>query len=186
MSQLKLIILDFDGTLVDTRRANALAYIETLGEVGIELHEEEYLANYFGVRCMEFLRKIGITDDNQIAHLRRRKVELYPKYFESVQLNEPLWSWCQMARRMGVKVWIASTGHKDNIANVMRYLNLDNGVDGILTGDDVAHPKPAPDCFLKVMQQVGVKPSETIIFEDSDVGIEAARRSGASYFVVRI
>ncbi len=186
MAQLKLIILDFDGTLVDTRRANALAYIETLSEVGITLSEEEYSAKYFGVRCMEFLRMIGIKDEVEIKRLRRRKVELYPKYFDTVCLNNALWSWCCMARSMGVKVWIASTGHIDNISNVMQYLNISDGIDGIISGDDAEYPKPAPDCFLRAMNIEGVRPDETIIFEDSEVGIEAARRSGACYFVVKL
>ena len=48
MAEIKLILLDFDGTLVDTRNANAEAYIEALGEVGIHLTKEEYLEHYFG------------------------------------------------------------------------------------------------------------------------------------------
>ena len=42
MAEIKLILLDFDGTLVDTREANALAYIATLREAGIEIAKEEY------------------------------------------------------------------------------------------------------------------------------------------------
>lgn len=186
MREIKLILLDFDGTLVDTRMANALAYIVTLAEVGITLSVEEYLARYFGVRCMEFMRSVGVDDEEEIRRLRRRKVELYPNYFDSVVLNRPLWDWCQMMRAMGVKVWIVSTGHIDNITNVMRYLKLDSGIDGILSGDDIARPKPYPDAFLKAMEIEGVAPNQTIIFEDSDVGIEAARRSEAPYVRIRL
>lgn len=181
MAQIKLILLDFDGTLVDTRDANAYAYIEALGEIGITLSRQEYLEHYFGVRCMEFLKMVGIEDEEQIQRLRRRKIELYPKHFASVRLNNALWQWCQMMRHLGTKVWIVSTGHIDNITNVMRHLSLESGVDGIISGDDVARPKPYPDCFLKAMNIEGVLPSETIIFEDSLVGLEAAKCSGASY-----
>lgn len=186
MAQLKLILLDFDGTLADTRQANARAYIEALGEVGIILSEEEYLERYFGVRCMEFMRSVGIASDEEIARLRRRKIELYPRHFGSVVLNTPLWEWCRMMRRMGSKVWIVSTGHIDNIRNVMRYLKLEEGIDGIISGDDVQQPKPSPECFLRAMEIEGVTPEETIIFEDSQVGLEAARRSGAQYVAVRL
>ena len=186
MAQLKLIMLDFDGTLVDTRRANAQAYIETLSEIGITLCEEEYLRRFFGVRCIEFMRMVGVSSEEEICRLRRRKVELYPKYFDSVVLNEELWGWCQMMRRMGTKVWIVSTGHIDNIRNVMRYLNIVDGVDGIISGDDVGRPKPNPDCFLEAMRREGVKAENSIIFEDSDVGVEAARRSGAQYVIIRL
>lgn len=186
MAQIKLILLDFDGTLADTRLANAHAYIEALSEVGIKLSVEEYLDRFFGMRCMEFMRTVGISESSEIQALRRRKIELYPKYFSTVRLNEPLWEWCQMMRKMGAKVWIVSTGHIDNISNVMRYLNIDSGIDGILSGDDIDNPKPAPDCFLKAMSIEGATPEETIIFEDSAIGLEAARRSGAAFVKISL
>lgn len=186
MSQLKLIMLDFDGTLVDTRQANALAYIQTLSEVGIELSEDEYLARYFGVHCVNFMKMVGVTDKEEIRRLRQRKVELYPNYFESIVLNRELWDWCCMMRRLGTKVWIVSTGHIDNIHNVMRYLKIEDGVDGIICGDDVERPKPYPDCFLKAIEIEGVTPDESIIFEDSKVGIEAAKQSGAQYCIIKM
>ena len=186
MSHIKLILLDFDGTLADTRRANGLAYIHALKEVGIDISFEEYAAKYFGMRCREFLRDVGIEDDAAARHLRQRKVEIYPNYFSSVTLNSPLWTRCQMMRSMGAKVWIVSTGHADNIRNVMQYLNIEDGIDGIITGDDVEHSKPAPDPFLEAMRREGVTPDQTIIFEDSHVGIEAARQTGAQYVVIRM
>lgn len=186
MNYIKLILLDFDGTLVDTRQANGQAYIEALKQVGIEITYEEYLERFFGVRCMEFLRMVGINDEMEIARVRQLKINLYPKYFDSVTLNTPLWEWCQMMRRMGSQVWIVSTGHRDNIRNVMNHLNITSGIDGIITGDDVANPKPAPDCFLMAMESVGVSPRETIIFEDSSVGLQAAEASGASFVRVKL
>ena len=210
MSRIRLILLDFDGTLVDTRRANARAYVETLREVGYAMTEEEYAARHFGVRCPEFLRSIGIDDPAEIDRLRRRKIELYPRYFDLVTLNRPLWEFCQQFRAQGGRVWIVSTGQRANIDNVMRHLGIggptaEGGVsetgfhsggtdpaaplgrvDGILSGADVERPKPAPDCFLEAMRREGCTPRETLIFEDSAIGIEAARRSGASYFVVKL
>ena len=106
MSRIRLILLDFDGTLVDTRRANARAYVETLREAGYAMTEEEYAARHFGVRCPEFLRSIGIDDPAEINRLRRRKIELYPRYFDLVALNRPLWEFCQQFRAQGGRVWI--------------------------------------------------------------------------------
>jgi HAD superfamily hydrolase (TIGR01509 family) len=68
----------------------------------------------------------------------------------------------------------------------MSYLKLNSGIDGIISGDDVARPKPYPDCFLEAMRREGVEPEESIIFEDSEVGVEAARRSGAAYSVIKL
>lgn len=179
--QLRLLLVDFDGTLADTRRANARAYVAALDEEGISLSEEEYLARHFGVRCPDFLRSIGILDEEQIDRIRRRKIELYPSYFDSVKLNRPLWEFCRHFRRQGGKVWIVSTGQADNLRNAMRHLELDHEVDGILSANDVEHHKPHPDAFLKAMAIEGCRPEECLIFEDSAVGLEAARRSGAAY-----
>ncbi|MBE6211052.1 MAG: HAD family hydrolase [Rikenellaceae bacterium] len=184
--QIKLLLLDFDGTLADTRKANTLAYIDALAEEGYSLSEELYLQKYFGLRCSEFLRDIGYTREEDIERIRRRKIELYPNHFDTVRLNRPLWEFVQDFRAQGGKAWIVSTGHRDNVTNVMRYLGIERGFDGILTSEAVEHSKPSPDCFLKAMEIEGVTPAETLIFEDSDVGVEAARRSGAGYFVVRL
>ena len=186
MKHIKLILLDFDGTLVDTRHANGHAYIEALSHAGIDISYEEYLDRYFGVRCMEFMRMVGIEDEDEIARIRQLKINIYPKYFDSVTLNTPLWEWCQMMRRMGSQVWIVSTGHRDNIRNVMNHLNITSGIDGIITGDDVCNPKPAPDCFIMAMNRVGVSAQETIIFEDSAVGLQAAEASGANFFKITL
>ena len=223
--QIRLILLDFDGTLADTRRANAAAYAATLREAGYTLTEAEYEARYFGMRCEEFLTRFGIDDPVERERLRRRKIELYPSFFDTVRLNEPLWNVCRQFRQQGGRVWIVSTGSRANIENAMRFLGIggpenekpsddegaqnekpsdDEGpenegmrttasesdapkgrVDGILTGTDIAASKPAPDCFLEAMRREGCTPSETLIFEDSAIGLEAARRSGAAYFQVK-
>lgn len=183
---IKLILLDFDGTLASTEDANMGAYLLALREEGIELDTEEYRRRYFGMRCPEFLRELGITDENDIDRIRRRKIELYPTLFDSVHLNEPLWNFAQDFRAQGGKVWIVSTGQKENIENVLRYLDIMDKVDGILTSSDVREPKPSPEAFLKAMEIEGVTPAETLIFEDSSVGIAAAKASGAAYFKVKL
>lgn len=184
--EIKLILLDFDGTLASTEDANMEAYVLALREEGIELDTAEYRRSYFGMRCPEFLRTIGITNEEDIDRIRRRKIELYPSCFSTVRLNEPLWNFVQDFRAQGVKVWIVSTGQRENIENVMNYLGITDGIDGILTSCDITEPKPSPEAFLKAMEIEGVTPAETLIFEDSVVGIEAARASGAAYFKVRL
>lgn len=203
-SRIRLILLDFDGTLADTRRANARAYVAALREAGYPLTEEEYLARYFGMRCDEFLRAYGIADAAERERLRLRKIALYPSFFDTVRLNRPLWDFCRQFRAQGGRVWIVSTGSRENIDNAMRHLGIggpaevsgasaandapapEDRVDGILAGPDIARSKPAPDCFLEAMRREQAGPRETLIFEDSAVGIEAARRSGASYIKVTI
>ena len=184
--QIKLLILDFDGTLASTIDAHTKAYLLALEEAGIALDEQEYRGKYFGVRCSEFLQAIGVSDAEEIDRIRRRKIEIYPTLLESIRLNEPLWNFAQDFRRRGGKVWIVSTGQIDNISNAMRHLGIEGMVDGILTSCDVVEPKPSPEAFLKAMAIEGVTPAETLIFEDSPVGIAAAQASGAAYFKVEL
>jgi beta-phosphoglucomutase len=54
----------------------------------------------------------------------------------------------------------------------------------ILTQKDVLKPKPDPEGFKKVMRYFGVEPNDTIVFEDADVGFEAAKRAGSVCFAV--
>ena len=167
-SEIRLILLDFDGTLADTRRANTLAYVAALGEAGYKLTEEEY------------------ADAAEREQIRLRKIALYPSFFDTVRLNVPLWEFCRQFRADGGRVWVVSTGSRENIDNVIAHLGIGGGLDGILSGADVEHAKPAPDCFLEAIRREGCTPRETLIFEDSPIGIEAARRSGASYFIVKL
>ncbi|MFI3277944.1 MAG: HAD family phosphatase [Rikenellaceae bacterium] len=182
--QTRLLLLDFDGTLVDTRQANYRAYRDVLNEIRTRLDEETYFREYFGMRCGEFLRCMGFTDSYEIDRLRRRKIEIYPEHFHTVRLNEWLWGFAQDFRKNGGKVWVVSTGQTVNINNVMKYLNLEADIDGVITGADVIDSKPSPECFLKAMAAEGVTPQETIIFEDSVFGLEAAHKSGAQYVKV--
>ncbi len=217
--RIRLLLLDFDGTLADTRRANTLAYVAALREAGYTLTETEYETCYFGMRCNEFLTSYGIADPAERERLRLRKIALYPEFFDTVRLNEPLWEFCRSFRQQGGRVWIVSTGSRANIDHVMRHLGIGgpetagtakaagtgdaadaplcgpesrpdeapNGrVDGILTGEDIAQSKPAPDCFLEAMRRESCTPAETLIFEDSEIGLEAARRSGAPYIRVKL
>ena len=121
-----------------------------------------------------------------MQRIRRRKVEIYPTHFDLVTLNKPLWDFVQDFRAKGGKAMIVSTGHIDNITNVMRYLGIENDIDGLLSSDDVVKSKPHPDCFLKAMEMAGVTPSQTVIFEDSEIGLAAAEESGAAHFKVEL
>ena len=79
--RIKLLLLDFDGTLANTGRANATSYIEALAEQGITITMEEYRQKYFGLRCPEFLTDIGITDPELMNTIRLVK-QHYNKYID--------------------------------------------------------------------------------------------------------
>ena len=100
-NRIRLLLMDFDGTLADTREAHYLAYARTLREAGIVLDRTEYDTRFFGMRCAEFLAALGIGDEAERERIRRRKIELYPEYFDLVRLNRPLWDFAQSFRAAG-------------------------------------------------------------------------------------
>ena len=87
-------------------------------------------------------------------------------------------------RAMGCKVAIASTARKENLLNAINHLGLADDFDLIYAGVDVEKGKPSPEIYIKTMTALGVSPSEVLIFEDSEVGIQAAKASGAHYMIV--
>ena len=76
------------------------------------------------------------------------------------------------------------TSGSSNSKDILRYFGRLELFDVIFTIDDVKNGKPDPEGFLKAMEYFKVKPENTIIFEDSDVGLVAARKTGASICVV--
>ena len=180
---IKAIITDFDGTLVDTFKANLLAYQRAFHEVGKSLSAEKY-RQCFGLRFEAFMSRMGIFDDNVAKKIRGLKKEYYPQYFEHLVPNITLIELIDTFHKTGGKTAIASTARKENLINAIDYLGLAQYFDLIFAGIDVKCGKPDPEIYNKVMAELGVLPSEALIFEDSDVGVEAAIASHAKYIRV--
>lgn len=180
---LQAIITDFDGTLVDTFEANLLAYQEAFAKEGIRLTQECY-RECFGYRFDSFMTAMGIVDDQVAGRIKQYKKEYYTKYFHLLRINEPLVRLIESFKAMGGKTAIASTARKENLMNAVSHLGIAHHFDLIFAGVDVGKGKPDPEIYLQSMSALGVTPDETLIFEDSDTGIEAAIASGARYIRV--
>ncbi len=180
---IKAIITDFDGTLVDTFEANLRAYQEALHAVGIQLSQERY-RECFGYRFDRLMTALGIFDNNVIYKIRELKKKAYPTYFNYLTPNKSLIELITSFHTMGGKTAIASTARRENLMSAVNYLGIADLFDLIYTAQDVKNGKPSPEIYLNVMGAIGVKPEEVMIFEDSPVGIEAAKASGARYVPV--
>ncbi len=175
---LKAIITDFDGTLVDTFEANLQAYQYAFAEVGLTLTEEQY-RSYFGFRFDRFMDCMGITDKKTASSIKELKRVCYPRFFDYLRPNQALLELVRSFRCMGGKTAIASTASRENLLNVLTYLEMEDAFDMVYTGEDVKQGKPSPEIYIKAMDALNVEPSETLIFEDSEIGLEAAKASGA-------
>lgn len=180
---IKAIITDFDGTLVDTFEANYKAYQMAFMEVNIELTVERY-KQCFGYRYDRFMYEMGIADKKISEAIKESKKKYYPCYFEFLKPNHALLSLIQTFKLNGGKTAIASTARKENLINAVNFLGIYDYFDIILTGKDVINGKPDPEIYFNAMSTLQVSPDETLIFEDSQVGITAAKASGAKCMIV--
>lgn len=174
------IITDFDGSLVNTFEANWKAYERAFSEEGLSISLEEYKGIY-GMRFDDFMRTVGIEDADVAKRIRDLKTLYYPDFFDKIVPNKRLIDELVNFRRAGGKTAIASTARKENLMNVLEHFQLGELFDLIYSADDVKKGKPDPEIYLKTMQQLGVAPEETLIYEDSEVGVQAAAASGAQY-----
>lgn len=177
---LKAIITDFDGTLVNTFEANWRAYEKAFSEEGLSISLEEYKGIY-GMRFDDFMRTVGIVDVDVAKRIRDLKTLYYPDFFDRIVPNRRLIGELVNFRKTGGKTAIASTARKENLMNVLEHFQLGGLFDLIYSANDVRKGKPDPEIYLKTMQQLGVTPEETLIYEDSEVGVQAAAASGAKY-----
>ena len=177
------IITDFDGTLVDTFEANLRAYQCAFKNVGMTLSATEYL-ECFGLRFDRFMEAVGINEENVAAHIKEDKIKYYPKFFDVIRVNKTLLQLIDGFRNLGGKAAVASTARRENLMNVIDYLKISDHFDLIFAGDDVKNGKPNPEIYFKAMAALQSSPSDTIVFEDSEIGLSAAKASGARYIHV--
>ena len=180
---IRAIIADLDGTLVDTFEANFRAYQKAFSKVGMQLTSERY-GECFGYRHDRFMQEMDVTDKAIADTIKELKKEYYPEYFQYLRPNTALINLIAGVKAMGGRTAIASTARKENLMNVINYFGIAHHFDLIFAGIDVKNGKPDPEIYIKAMTALGVTPEETLIFEDSQVGIDAARASGASYMIV--
>ena len=89
----------------------------------------------------------------------------------AAELLEYLWG-------RGIKTAVASGSSHGSIEHHLRELGIYERFDAIVGGHDVEHGKPAPDIFLLAAEKIGARPSDCIVFEDSDNGVRAAHAAG--------
>lgn len=179
----KLIICDLDGTLVDTFEANYRAYSDAFESVGLALSREHY-SDCFGLRFDNFMSAMGINNPEVRKRIKELKGEYYPRHFGYLKVNTPLIGLIRAFHLSGGKTAIASTAREKNLRNVIRYIGIEEYFDLILAGESVNKGKPDPEIYLKVLQQLACKPEEALIFEDSEVGFKAAANAGIRYIKV--
>jgi beta-phosphoglucomutase family hydrolase len=173
------LIFDCDGTLADTMPIHFVAWTTALEAVGIEFSEDRFyaLGGMSTERIVALLSEEQGIVINDIAELTAAKEKLYLASIDSVR---PIDSVVAVARRYhGVlPLGVGSGGERYIVAQTLNAIGVADLFDAVVGADDTERHKPEPDVFLEVARRLGVVPSQCVVFEDTDLGMEAARRAG--------
>ncbi|MEI6565380.1 MAG: HAD-IA family hydrolase [Verrucomicrobiota bacterium] len=169
------LIFDCDGTLADTMPLHWRAWQVISSKHSFHFPEDRFYA-LGGVPSRDILKIIraeqGITMDP--LTVAREKEEVYLPLISQVEpINQVVGIARQNQGRLPMAV--ASGGTRQIITQVLEHLGILQLFQAIVTSEDVAHQKPAPDIFLEAARRIGIPPGECRAYEDTDLGMQAIR-----------
>jgi putative hydrolase of the HAD superfamily len=184
---IKAIIFDFDGLILDTETPEYHIYREMFEELGANLPLVEW-AKGIGTQGgdfhpLDFLEqqigsKIDRVQFNGQAETKRLAL------IENLTVRPGVVNYLQAAQRLGLRIGLASSSSRRWVESYLRKHDLYSYFEVIRTKDDVVKVKPDPELYLQALEQLGVKHSEAVVFEDSLNGLLAAKAAGIYCVIV--
>jgi beta-phosphoglucomutase family hydrolase len=180
----KALIFDLDGTLADTMPVHFMAYKHILKDFGIDFTPELFVT-LAGVPAIETIKKLNEMfgtqmNPKEIGHFKERE---YEKIMHKMKPVIPV---VDLVKEYYGKLPMAvgTGGYKRLAWKSLEILELDHFFDILVSSEDVSHPKPHPETFLKCVERLGVAPEVCQVFEDGDPGVKAAKAAGMMYTLV--
>jgi HAD superfamily hydrolase (TIGR01509 family) len=189
---IKVILFDLDGVLVDTKGLHYETFNSALesvkGPEGI-IPLPEHLKSFDGLPSavkVANLMAAGRLTDSESKVVLKKKRELTAIRFKELGLKEE-------DDIAGVLRYLKGLGYRLGLCSNCIRATVDTFIansafrdwDVIISNEDVKSPKPSPEMYMLAMIRLGVGPAETVVVEDSYVGITSARRSGAQVCIVQ-
>lgn len=183
MIKIKACLFDLDGVLVDTAKYHYLAWRRLAKELGFDFTKEqnESLKGISRMESLKILLNIGGLTLAEVEKmtLAEKKNNWYREYILKMTPDEILpgtVEFLEELRNNGIKIALGSASK--NAMTILNNIKLVNHFDAIIDGTKTSNAKPNPEVFLLGAKELGVSPSECVVFEDAKAGIEAAINAG--------
>ena len=179
------LVFDCDGTLVDTMPLHLRLWAEMLAPHGVE-SPEAFIHTQAG-KPTEVIVEIVNEEYGLSLEPNGFREEKESRFQQQLGDCGPIEPVVATARRYRgeLPMAVVSGGVLANVEPSLRSIDAWDWFDVVLTADDPIAPKPAPDLFLTAAERLGVRPADCHVFEDGDPGIDAARAAGMTVTDVR-
>jgi len=174
------LIFDLDGTLADSMPLHFKAWQNTLAKYNATI-DSAFLRAHMGTPgwaiAEELIKVNGIEGKVTVEEILQGKLEEFIKVQHLVPPVHPV---VTIAKEYHGKLPMAvgTGGHRQAVERTLEVIGMREYFDIVITANDVERHKPHPDTFLKCAELMGVSPQYIEVFEDGDLGIEAAMRAG--------
>jgi HAD superfamily hydrolase (TIGR01509 family) len=182
----KLILFDLDGVLVDAKHIHYKTLNDSISTIAGEQYvitENEHLSTFDGLKTnqkLEMLTETKGLDTDLHKPIWNKKQELTIKIISTLSEDTNLIKIFKELQRQGFKLACCSNSIRKSVLVMLSKIGLIEYMDLILSNEDVQNSKPHPEIYWKAMSILGALPEETLIVEDSPIGLLAASRSNAS------
>jgi len=171
-------LFDCDGTIADSMPLHYIAWKKALGEWGCTF-DEELFYNWGGKPAVEIIATLNEMNGLRmpVHALAEHKENLYFEQLPQLKVVPEVLEIIE-AEHGRIPFAVVSGGRRNSVVNSLTTLGLIDKFDIIVGAEDYRNGKPAPDAFLIAAERLGVAPRDCLVFEDTDLGIQAATAAG--------
>ncbi len=175
------VIFDMDGVLIDSGAHHRAAWRALLAELGEEPAHPEYWRLTIGRPSEEALPLLlgRRVPEHESWRLARRKRDLYVSFARAGMVSVAgVREFVAALSRLGIPRAVGTSASRFDVDRILVGVGLRRHFDVIITADDVTLGKPDPEVYELAAARLGIPAEACIVFEDSEVGVLAARRAG--------